>query len=264
MRGLAWARLHCRRLNADFETQPTPKRTRRHQHGPEDPLARAGAKKRPFYHIVVADSRSPRDGRFIEKLGTYNPMLAEGPRRPRGAQDRAHQALAVGRRAAVRPRGSASSADVGLGREAGDPASSRRSRAPKTKAQERAKAAGAAAGEAARLTRRRRRKAREPWATRRILVGADRRRARRARRGARSRASPTIPRAIGRLRPARATRAARGASRSRVRGEATGLVIARLDGVADRDGPRRSRGSGSTSPRDSLPTPRRANSTSPT
>jgi small subunit ribosomal protein S16 len=38
-------------------------------------LARAGAKKRPYYHIVVADSRSPRDGRFIEKLGSYNPML---------------------------------------------------------------------------------------------------------------------------------------------------------------------------------------------
>ncbi len=38
-------------------------------------MARGGAKKRPFYSIVVADSRSPRDGRFIEKLGTYNPML---------------------------------------------------------------------------------------------------------------------------------------------------------------------------------------------
>ncbi|PZW37870.1 SSU ribosomal protein S16P [Humitalea rosea] len=38
-------------------------------------LARAGAKKRPYYHIVVADSRSPRDGRFIEKIGSYDPML---------------------------------------------------------------------------------------------------------------------------------------------------------------------------------------------
>lgn len=38
-------------------------------------LARGGAKKRPFYRIVVADQRSPRDGRFIEKLGTYNPSL---------------------------------------------------------------------------------------------------------------------------------------------------------------------------------------------
>ena len=41
-------------------------------------LARGGAKKRPFYSIVVADSRSPRDGRFIEKIGTYNPMLDKG------------------------------------------------------------------------------------------------------------------------------------------------------------------------------------------
>jgi small subunit ribosomal protein S16 len=41
-------------------------------------LARGGAKKRPFYSIVVADARSPRDGRFIEKLGTYNPMLERG------------------------------------------------------------------------------------------------------------------------------------------------------------------------------------------
>jgi len=38
-------------------------------------LARAGAKKRPFYRIVVADSRSPRDGRYIEKIGTYDPLL---------------------------------------------------------------------------------------------------------------------------------------------------------------------------------------------
>ena len=38
-------------------------------------LARGGAKKRPYYHIVVADSRSPRDGRFIEKVGAYNPLL---------------------------------------------------------------------------------------------------------------------------------------------------------------------------------------------
>ena len=38
-------------------------------------LARAGTKKRPFYHIVVADSRFPRDGRFIERLGFFNPLL---------------------------------------------------------------------------------------------------------------------------------------------------------------------------------------------
>jgi small subunit ribosomal protein S16 len=38
-------------------------------------LSRGGAKKRPFYKIVLADARSPRDGKFLEKLGTYNPML---------------------------------------------------------------------------------------------------------------------------------------------------------------------------------------------
>ena len=38
-------------------------------------LARHGAKKRPYYRIVVADSESPRDGRFLEKVGTYNPLL---------------------------------------------------------------------------------------------------------------------------------------------------------------------------------------------
>ena len=38
-------------------------------------LSRGGAKKRPFYRVVVADSRSPRDGRFIERIGSYNPML---------------------------------------------------------------------------------------------------------------------------------------------------------------------------------------------
>ena len=40
-------------------------------------LARGGSKKRPFYSIVAADTRAPRDGRFIEKLGTYNPLLAK-------------------------------------------------------------------------------------------------------------------------------------------------------------------------------------------
>ena len=41
-------------------------------------LARHGAKKSPFYRIVVADSRAPRNGRYIEKVGTYNPLLAAG------------------------------------------------------------------------------------------------------------------------------------------------------------------------------------------
>ncbi|OYW82359.1 MAG: 30S ribosomal protein S16, partial [Hyphomonas sp. 32-62-5] len=40
-------------------------------------LARGGSKKRPFYSIVVADARAPRDGRFIEKIGTYDPRIAK-------------------------------------------------------------------------------------------------------------------------------------------------------------------------------------------
>ena len=44
-------------------------------------LARTGAKKRPFYHIVTADSRSPRDGRYIERLGFFNPV-AKGQEEP--------------------------------------------------------------------------------------------------------------------------------------------------------------------------------------
>lgn len=40
-------------------------------------LARGGSKKRPYYHVVVADVRSPRDGRFIERLGYWNPMLSK-------------------------------------------------------------------------------------------------------------------------------------------------------------------------------------------
>ena len=40
-------------------------------------LARGGAKKRPFYHVVVADSRMPRDGRFIERIGFFNPIAAD-------------------------------------------------------------------------------------------------------------------------------------------------------------------------------------------
>lgn len=60
-------------------------------------LARGGTKKRPFYHIVVADARSPRDGRFIEKLGTFNPLLAkDAENRVVLNTDRAKHWLSVG------------------------------------------------------------------------------------------------------------------------------------------------------------------------
>src|SRR4029453_6224416 len=60
-------------------------------------LARGGSKKRPYYRIVVADSRNARDGRFIEKLGTYNPLLAKDSReRVKLDAERVSHWLAVG------------------------------------------------------------------------------------------------------------------------------------------------------------------------
>ncbi len=106
-------------------------------------LARAGAKKRPYYHIVVADSRSPRDGRFIERVGSYNPMLpAEHADRVRLVNERIthwvdHGAIATDR--VARFLGKAGLIPMPAWNE--QPHQS----APKKKAQERAKEAAAAA-----------------------------------------------------------------------------------------------------------------------
>lgn len=51
-------------------------------------LARAGSKKRPYYHVVIADVRSPRDGRFIEQVGSWNPLLPKGPERVKLDEER--------------------------------------------------------------------------------------------------------------------------------------------------------------------------------
>lgn len=60
-------------------------------------LSRGGSKKRPYYRIVVADARSPRDGKFIEKIGTYNPLLAkDDAKRVVLDTDRAKHWLSVG------------------------------------------------------------------------------------------------------------------------------------------------------------------------
>jgi small subunit ribosomal protein S16 len=103
-------------------------------------LARAGAKKRPYYHIVVADSRSPRDGRFIEKVGSYNPMLpAEHAERVLLAGERITHWVGLGAVATERVARFLGTAGLGpkpVWRE--QPIQS----APKKKAQERAKAAG--------------------------------------------------------------------------------------------------------------------------
>jgi small subunit ribosomal protein S16 len=107
-------------------------------------LSRAGAKKRPYYHIVVADSRSPRDGRFIEKVGSYNPMLpAEHAERIRLQGERITHWLSQGALATDRVArflGTAGLAPMPKLAERTQPVQS----APKKKAQERAKAAAAA------------------------------------------------------------------------------------------------------------------------
>ena len=60
-------------------------------------LSRGGAKKRPYYRIVAADSRSPRDGRYLEQIGTYNPLLAkDNPERVKLNEDRARYWVGVG------------------------------------------------------------------------------------------------------------------------------------------------------------------------
>jgi small subunit ribosomal protein S16 len=60
-------------------------------------LARGGAKKRPYYYIVAAANTSPRDGRYIERIGSYNPMLAkDSPDRVKILEDRAKHWLSVG------------------------------------------------------------------------------------------------------------------------------------------------------------------------
>ena len=110
-------------------------------------LARGGAKKRPFYRIVVADSRSPRDGRFIERIGSYNPMVAhDQPDRFKLDEERAQHWLGVG--AQPTDRLARVFAKAGLMAERARPEQTKKSQ-PKAKAQERAKAAAAAGGEGA-------------------------------------------------------------------------------------------------------------------
>jgi small subunit ribosomal protein S16 len=114
-------------------------------------MTRGGAKKRPFYSIVVADSRSPRDGRFIEKLGTYNPMLDRGHKeRVTLKSERIEHWIKMG--ATPSDRVARFLGDAGL-RPKPEIRETPKKSAPRAKAQERAKVAGggaeAAAGAAA-------------------------------------------------------------------------------------------------------------------
>lgn len=65
-------------------------------------LARGGAKKRPFYHVVVTDSRNARDGRYIERLGFFNPVATGKEEIFRVAQDRVQYWLSQGAQASDR------------------------------------------------------------------------------------------------------------------------------------------------------------------
>jgi small subunit ribosomal protein S16 len=110
-------------------------------------MTRHGTKKRPFFHIVVADSRSPRDGRFIEKIGTYNPMLPkEHAQRITIDEARAKHWLSVG--AQPTDRVALFFGNAGLVEKRQWTETPNQS-VPKAKAQERLKAAAAAQAAAA-------------------------------------------------------------------------------------------------------------------
>ena len=108
-------------------------------------MSRHGAKKRPFFHIVLADSRSPRDGRFIEKLGTYNPLLPrEHEKRVTLDKERIAHWLKAGAQPSDRVAKFLAEAELMKPRERREQTKKPQ---PKAKAQERMKAAAAASGE---------------------------------------------------------------------------------------------------------------------
>ena len=110
-------------------------------------LSRGGSKKRPYYRIVVADSRSPRDGRFIEKLGTYNPLLPrEHEQRITLDKERIAHWLKVGAQPSDRVAKFLAQAELMKPRERRDQS---KKPLPRAKTQERLKAAAAAAAAAA-------------------------------------------------------------------------------------------------------------------
>ncbi len=110
-------------------------------------MSRGGTKKRPYYRVVVADSRSPRDGRFIERIGSYDPMLArDNPERVKIDTDRARHWMSVG--ALPSDRVQRLLAGLGVGEMPKVHAQTKQA-APKAKAQERLKAAEEAAKAAA-------------------------------------------------------------------------------------------------------------------
>ncbi|MFY9287785.1 MAG: 30S ribosomal protein S16 [Alphaproteobacteria bacterium] len=113
-------------------------------------MTRHGTKKRPFYHIVVADSRSPRDGRFIEKIGTYNPMLkSDNPDRVKLVAERVTHWIKNGAQPSDRVARFLAAAN--LGPKVTWKETPKKS-APRAKTQERMKMEAAAAEEAAKAS----------------------------------------------------------------------------------------------------------------
>jgi len=113
-------------------------------------LARGGAKKRPFYRIVVAEARAPRDGRFIEKIGTYNPLLPKDhPERVVLNEERAKHWLSVGAQPTDRVLRFLDAAGLAKRPERNNPKKAQPGeKALARKAEKEAKAAEAAAAEA--------------------------------------------------------------------------------------------------------------------
>lgn len=109
-------------------------------------LARGGTKKRPYYYVVVANSTSPRDGRYIEQVGTLNPMLAKDhPDRSKLNIERVQHWLGVGAQPTDRVMRLLDSAGLAKRTASNNPEKAK----PKKKAQERAAAAAEAAKKAA-------------------------------------------------------------------------------------------------------------------
>jgi small subunit ribosomal protein S16 len=109
-------------------------------------LTRGGAKKRPYYRIVIADSRSPRDGRFIEKVGTYDPMKSkDDPTRVVLETEKVQAWLAKGAQPTDRVLRFLDAAGLAKRPARNNPSKGE----PGKKAQERAAEKAAAAGEAA-------------------------------------------------------------------------------------------------------------------
>lgn len=105
-------------------------------------LARGGAKKRPYYRIVIADVRSPRDGRFVERVGTYDPLLAKDREdRVTLKEDRIRHWLEMGAKPTDRVARFLDQAGIAKRQERNNPEKSK----PKAKAQERLKEAEEAA-----------------------------------------------------------------------------------------------------------------------